>query len=382
MRRLPIAALLALALLAPGAPASGDLVDDFDAPTVDTASWDASQAVSGLRWCADSALTHPYNPGVWVDATDPGCHNATAAAPFGSVGVSDGILSLRGNGNWTFPFLYSATNPFPAGDFTLIATIRFDPSWHGAWFAAHDWSPTFAPDTAYGAGGVFRIVGDLSRSHVQLLDHEFLIPAPWLWHTYRLDRVDGAYTFSFDGQAVVGPIASAQRPARVFMGNPILTHWGPAPWSDMHVDSVSITDLGGGEEEPPPPPPPPPDADGDAVADAADNCPAAANAGQEDADGDGLGDACDPQPYGPAGEQLVELVELVRQLEADVGGGGIASKIENAIKALDAGKDATACNILSATANAVSAQRGKSLTTADADDLLLRISRARAEIGC
>lgn len=353
MRRLPIAALVALALLAPGAPASGDLVDGFDAPALDTASWDASHAVSGLRWCADSALTHPYNPGVWVDAADPGCHNATAAAPFGSVGISDGVLSLRGNGNWTFPFLYSATNPFPAGDFTLIATIRFDPSWHGAWFAAHDWSPTFAPNTAYGGGGVFRIVGDLSRSHVQLLDHEFLIPAPWLWHTYRLDRVDGAYTFSFDGQAVVGPVASAQRPARVFMGNPIFTHWGPAPWSDMHVDSVSITALGGGEEEPPPgggeeppPPPPPPDA------------------------------------YGPAGEQLVELVELVRQLEADVGGGGIASKIENAIKALDAGKDATACNILSATANAVSAQRGKSLTAADADDLLLRISRARAEIGC
>ena len=35
------------------------------------------------------------------------------------------------------------------------------------------------------------------------------------------------------------------------------------------------------------------DADGDTVADVADNCPAVANTGQADADGDGRGDACD-----------------------------------------------------------------------------------------
>ena len=36
------------------------------------------------------------------------------------------------------------------------------------------------------------------------------------------------------------------------------------------------------------------DADGDGVADGADNCPSVANADQADVDGDGLGDACDP----------------------------------------------------------------------------------------
>ncbi|WP_445263323.1 thrombospondin type 3 repeat-containing protein [Pseudokineococcus sp. 5B2Z-1] len=50
----------------------------------------------------------------------------------------------------------------------------------------------------------------------------------------------------------------------------------------------------------PPPPPPAPDADGDGVPDASDNCPAAANPGQDDVDGDGLGDACDSNSYAPA----------------------------------------------------------------------------------
>jgi PKD repeat protein len=39
--------------------------------------------------------------------------------------------------------------------------------------------------------------------------------------------------------------------------------------------------------------PPPPDSDGDGVPDASDNCPNAANPGQEDTDGDGVGDVCE-----------------------------------------------------------------------------------------
>ena len=46
------------------------------------------------------------------------------------------------------------------------------------------------------------------------------------------------------------------------------------------------------------PAPPEPDGDGDGVADARDNCPAAANPSQADQDGDGVGDACETAPSG------------------------------------------------------------------------------------
>lgn len=46
------------------------------------------------------------------------------------------------------------------------------------------------------------------------------------------------------------------------------------------------------------------DADGDRVADGADNCPSAPNGDQADADGDGRGDACDVCPTSRAGAPI------------------------------------------------------------------------------
>jgi len=48
-----------------------------------------------------------------------------------------------------------------------------------------------------------------------------------------------------------------------------------------------------------------PDADADGVADAADNCPAAANSDQADGDGDAAGDACDACPETPVASPVL-----------------------------------------------------------------------------
>jgi streptogramin lyase len=64
------------------------------------------------------------------------------------------------------------------------------------------------------------------------------------------------------------------------------------------------------------------DADGDAILDAFDVCPEAADLGQEDADGDGRGDACDPFPDDPDDlgrcvDQRDDLAPSIAALEAE-----------------------------------------------------------------
>lgn len=62
------------------------------------------------------------------------------------------------------------------------------------------------------------------------------------------------------------------------------------------------SDAAGAGDADPDGPAPELDGDGDGVADAVDNCPAIANAGQPNEDGDRFGDACDPcPPYVDAG---------------------------------------------------------------------------------
>lgn len=64
--------------------------------------------------------------------------------------------------------------------------------------------------------------------------------------------------------------------------------------SGVRLTLVAVPADGGGS-----------DADGDGVADAADNCPHVANPDQADADGDGVGDACDLCPNTPAGDSVL-----------------------------------------------------------------------------
>jgi hypothetical protein len=72
-----------------------------------------------------------------------------------------------------------------------------------------------------------------------------------------------------------------------------------------------------------------PDADGDGVANTADNCPNVANADQADLDGDGLGDACDPDDDGDSiADTTDNCPMLANPSQADEDGDGMGDACE------------------------------------------------------
>jgi len=143
--------------------------------------------------------------------------------------------------------------------------------------------------------------------------------------------------------------------------------------------------------------PGPNDDDADGIDNTVDNCPGTPNRDQADFDQDGMGDKCDPDDDNDGVPDSGDSCPLEDSTDLDADGNGcidthegllqiidtsededisdkiknsLASKIENALKSLDKGRENAAIGQLEAFINQVEAQRGKKISDETADLLI------------
>lgn len=262
--------------------------DEFNGGQLDPNIWVVG---TSARWCDPAAA--------WkVVATEP-CAGVTQAPPYGSISVADGTARFSaGAETRAFPYVWSRDGLIPAsGDFVVEIRLRYESlKNHGDGLSVRLWSdPTPASGNSPfdDSGGKrcagFGLWGDsaLGQPRTGITGLGVDVPGGSLdFHNYRFQYAGGRFFLFIDGVLAQGPVKSAIRPDRIWLGNPVFTYWGVADWSDFSIDYVRVSQ------------PVLIDGDGNGVHDARQtwtpvNVPSSA---LQDSDLDGLPDHCDPTP--------------------------------------------------------------------------------------
>jgi len=189
-----------------------------------------------------------------LDISKEACHGLTQAPPYGKIVVSDGQAGFSATRIRAFPYIWSGPpnrqSPFPSkGDFILELKMKYDnlqPQGNG--FFVFFWENSDPvgnnPPAPFGQG-VLNIWADSGDRGPRASAMGTTVPIvnPLAFHDYRLEYIDGKYSFFVDGTLRVGPVASSRRPNTIWIGNPAFNYWEPTPsdWTDFSIDFVRVT---------------------------------------------------------------------------------------------------------------------------------------------
>jgi hypothetical protein len=223
--------------------------DNFDGSAIDDSIWNTGLATSGKRWCQSSFGNSP--PWVWQDISVEPWMGLTETPPYGTITVGGGLASFSAGAIASFPYIWcgppSRNSPFPAtGDFIYEFRWRLDsPGTQGNGIFTPLWPNTEpeADNNPFGLGS-WGLWGDTAGGWhidspagigVPVLD-------PQVFHIFRLECINGAYSQYVDGILSAGPTQSNDRPNVIWIGNPIFSWWSQAgdDWSDFTIDYIQV----------------------------------------------------------------------------------------------------------------------------------------------
>ncbi|MEW5990797.1 MAG: hypothetical protein AB1736_05550 [Chloroflexota bacterium] len=300
--------------------------DDFESGVLDPDVWDTSivtGGTDGTRWCRPDSRWHQL-------ASDP-CAGATQSPPYGSVTVADGSATFAADSTRRgFPYVWTQDGVIPAsGDWVVEARMTYTAvQSHGTGLHLVPWSdatpagnnpPFRGPSTACATWVVW---GDSAGLRTRLAGATVSLSAG-ATHDYRLEYVGGKYLLFVDGVLRIGPVETVLRADRLWLGNPVISHWGLADWSDFQIDHVLVSQ------------PALIDGDANGVPDGTQVWTPVGVPAHSDTDLDGLPDYCDPalgsEDTDSDGDGLSDVIEIwlgCNPHDPDTDGDGVWDYVE------------------------------------------------------
>lgn len=219
--------------------------DNFDGSVIDGSKWNTELATAGKRLC-EFAINLP--PLVWQDISVDPFYGVTETPPYGAITVAGGFASFSAGHIRAFPYIWcgppSRSSPFPAtGDFIYEFRWRLDsPGQHGDGVLTPFW-PNTEPEgdnnpfglSSWGLWGTGVWSIDSPAGLVTVLE-------PQVFHTFRLEYINGSYSQYVDGVLSAGPTESSGRPNVIWIGNPVFAWWSQASddWADFTIDYIRV----------------------------------------------------------------------------------------------------------------------------------------------